>query len=137
MDLKTAKGHIRAWIRAHFSDQKCAEVLAFAQDGRMSYTDPCGCLMGVTKSSYLHQGDHICTSRHYDEACEFDAEGNAERGFKNLAYPDGQDEESADWGTDTLRLRRFIPILKAEIRRRDRAAMEAAALHPAARQEVG
>ena len=52
-ELQKSKQVVREWVRANFSDQKLASVAAFNADGKMSFRDPCGCLMGVTYSDPL------------------------------------------------------------------------------------
>jgi hypothetical protein len=67
-ELQNAKQTIRDWVRANFSDQKLASVAAFNADGRMSFRNPCGCLMGVTYSDPLHTGNgsgNDCNREHY------------------------------------------------------------------------
>jgi hypothetical protein len=47
----------KEWVAtfvSRWSDQKLAEVLAFAQDGKMSYQNQCCCLLGVASSDNLH-----------------------------------------------------------------------------------
>ena len=55
-ELRSSKQIIRQWVGANFSDQKLANVMAFNADGKMTFRNPCGCLMGVTYSEPLHIG---------------------------------------------------------------------------------
>lgn len=64
VELRSSKQIVRGWVRTNFSDQKLASVLAFNADGRMSFRNPYGCLMGVTYSDRLHMG-HDCDREHY------------------------------------------------------------------------
>jgi hypothetical protein len=63
-ELQNSKQIVRDWVRTNFSDEKLASVTAFNADGKMSFRNPCGCLMGVTHSEFLHSG-HGCDRKHY------------------------------------------------------------------------
>ena len=63
-ELRHSKQVIREWVRVNFSDQKLASVVAFNADAKMTFRNPCGCLMGVTRSDHLHEG-HGCNREHY------------------------------------------------------------------------
>ena len=58
-ELRNSKQVTREWVRGQFSDQRLASVAAFNQDGKMSFRNPCGCLMGVTYSDPLHTGRRV------------------------------------------------------------------------------
>jgi hypothetical protein len=69
-ELRRSKRVVREWVRAHFSDQRLASVVAFNEDGRMGFRNPCGWLMGVTYSDRLHHpgldgANHFCDRKHY------------------------------------------------------------------------
>ena len=51
--MGTAGRTVANWIK-QFSDQRLAEVLAFNDDGKMNYNNPCSCLLGVTLAVRLH-----------------------------------------------------------------------------------
>lgn len=108
--LREAKQAIRFFIRAHWSDQKLAEVLAFNADGKMGFWAPCNCILGVTLSDKLHAGEQCPDSvaRHYARAIYLTGADEAEGGYAYL-------------GIAGDRRARFSAILRAELRRRDRA----------------
>jgi hypothetical protein len=127
-ELRKSKQIVREWVRANFSDQKLANVVAFNADGNMSFRNPCGCLMGVTFSERLHAG-HDCDRQHYWLARRQDLAktrplaalfptsrvGRAEKAYNFLGFS----PSFADcFGDDDLRRRRFSAILRAEMRRR-------------------
>jgi len=140
-ELQSSKQVVRAWVRAHFSDQRLASVVAFNEDGRMGFRNPCGCLMGVTYSDRLHDpgldgagidgANHDCDRKHYWRARRLDLSqtrrfaalflasqlGKAEKAYLFLGF-------SANcrncFGDDDLRRRRFSALLRAEMRRRAR-----------------
>ena len=137
MELRNSKRVVRDWVRAQFSDEKLAGVSAFNEDGKMTFRNPCGCLMGVTYSERLHVGEgcnreHYWLARRQDLAqtrrfaalFPFSRIGKAEKAYHFLGY---LDKFGSCFGDDQLRRRRFSAILRAEMRRRDwiRAAMPA------------
>lgn len=129
-ELRNSKQIVRGWIRANFSDQKLAEVMAFNADGKMSFRNPCGCLMGVTFSSRLHEG-RDCDREHYWAARKQDLAqtrrfaawfvsahiGKAEKAYHFLGHSSATGE---CFGDDNIRRRRLSAILRAEMRRRAR-----------------
>jgi hypothetical protein len=113
IDLKENKRIIRNFLRANYTDERLAMLLAHAQSGRLSY-DSCCCLIGLPSASHaLYGRDEFCADRgapnptHYGIVSDTYAGGLAESAFLRLG-PD-----------DATRCRRLIPIVKAEIRRRD------------------
>jgi hypothetical protein len=114
--FKQAKQVVREFIRMYWDDQKLTEVLAFAQDGKMTYVDPCGCLLGVTKAVHLHTRSTACNTSHYSEALNASRFAqHAEQAFHKLdLLPYNQEYYLARLNA------RMVAIIKAEIRRRDR-----------------
>jgi hypothetical protein len=129
-ELRHSKQVVREWVRANFSDQKLASVVAFNADAKMNFRNPCGCLMGVTYSARLHEG-HDCDREHYWQARRQDLAqtrrfaalfpayrlGKAEKAYHFLGY---SRVLGSCFGDDELRRRRFGALLRAEMRRRDR-----------------
>jgi hypothetical protein len=129
-ELRKSKHVIREWVQVYFDDEKLAGVAAFNADGKMSFRNPCGCLMGVTHSIRLHTGDH-CDREHYWRARKQDLAhsrplaalfpssrvGKAEKAYNFLGF-------SASFhncfGDDDVRRRRLSALLRAEMRRRER-----------------
>jgi hypothetical protein len=129
-ELRNSKRTVREWVRAHFSDQHLASVAAFNEDGKMTFRNPCGCLMGVTYSDRLHVGDD-CNGEHYWLARREDLSqtrhfavffprsrvGKAEKAYNFLGFSTSFDH---CFGDDQVRRRRFSALLRAEMRRRER-----------------
>jgi hypothetical protein len=127
-ELQKSKKIVRDWVRANFSDERLATVYAFNSDGKMSFRNPCGCLLGVTYSDSLHLG-HDCNREHYWRARRQDLAqtrrfaalfpssriGKAERAYNFLGFSAAF---SNCFGDDLVRRRRFSAILRAEMRRR-------------------
>jgi hypothetical protein len=127
-ELRSAKQIIRQWVRANFSDERLASVSAFNADGKMTFRNPCGCLMGVTYSERLHTG-HDCDREHYWRARRLDVAqsrrfaalfpssriGKTEKAYNFLGF---SSSFNSCFGDDEVRRRRFSALLRAEMRRR-------------------
>jgi hypothetical protein len=128
-ELRKAKQVIREWVHTNFSDEKLAGVAAFNADGKMSFRNPCSCLMGVTYSNRLHTADEACNREHYRTACRLDLAhsgrfaalfsstrmGKVEKAYIVLGL---ETRFHSCFGDDQLRARRFAALLRAEMRRR-------------------
>jgi len=112
-ELKEVKIDIRNWI-ARFSDQRLSEVYAFNADGQMEFAHPCRCLLGVTLGA-PHQD---CAGGHYDIALELPAAVAAEDAYDLLGFIGVQVDSEAE--ANDVRRRRLSPILRGEMRRRDK-----------------
>jgi hypothetical protein len=124
-ELRKSKQIVREWVRAKFSDEKLASVAAFNEDGKMSFRNPCGCLMGVTLSDRLHEGQD-CNREHYWLARREDLAqsrpfaalfptnrvGRSEKAYNFLGF---SPDFSSCFGNDDVRRRRFGALLRAEM----------------------
>jgi hypothetical protein len=142
IELRGSKQLIRGWVRSHFSDQQLASVAAFNQDRKMSFRNPCSCLMGVTYSGNLHVSDE-CDGLHYWRARREDLTqtrrfaawfpnsrvGKVEKAYIFLGF---SDSFYSCFGDDSIRQRRFAAILRAEMRHRSRTSQSAASVPAAA-----
>ncbi len=138
-ELRRSKQIVRAWVSVKFSDEKLAGVVAFNADAKMTFRNPCGCLMGVTHSDRLHEGQD-CNREHYWLARREDLAqtrpfaaffpayrvGKTEKAYNFLGFSAGF---SSCFGDDQLRRRRFSALLRAETRRRDRLRPSATPVH--------
>ena len=113
MTLREAKQHIRAYLQTAYSDEKLCQLLAHAQSGKLSFFSCC-CLVGIPSADHALQGLGEYGS-HYSSN-----DYAAEQGFAHFGH---HVERTGDYRTtDALRRRRIIPIVLAEIRRRERLA---------------
>jgi len=140
-ELRSSKQVVREWVRGNFSDEKLASVAAFNADGKMTFRNPCGCLMGVTYSDRLHV-DQECNRKHYWRARRQDLSqtrrlaawfpasriGKAEKAYNFLGLSAAL---NSCFGDDELRRRRFSAILRAEMRRRERLRLVSEEFQPA------
>ena len=107
---------VRTW-----TDEKLAIVLAFAEDGKMQYSNPCCCFLGVESFDVMHDDRSACGgyAMHYHRAVADEGSRLAEEAYYQIGQPLvflRYQEEQAE------RTRQFIAILRAEIARRDATA---------------
>lgn len=117
--LKEAKRAIRRYLTSAYSDDRLAWLLAHARHGRLSYQSCC-CLIGAATSDHALRGRTSlkdASSPHYIVARQFVGAQEAERGYYSLGVI------GKPWRLtqDELRRRRVIPMLLAEMRRREAA----------------
>lgn len=128
-ELKECKQIIRGFMREHYSDERLAMLLAHAQSGRLAYHSCC-CFIGVVTA------DHALRSQ-VSSAANANYLGLARANHLGLARTTLRGAFEAEaaflnlsvnfYGGDPQRIRRLIPIIKAEIRRRDRERQAIAA----------
>jgi len=127
-ELRNSKQIVREWVRANFSDQRLASVAALNADGRMTFRNPCECLMGVTygdpllasRSTELYwaaRARDLAQTRPLAALFPSNRIGKAEKAYMFLGFSASFDN---CFGDDSLRNRRFAALLRAEMRRRDR-----------------
>jgi hypothetical protein len=116
------KQPIRDFMQRHYTDERLAQLLVHAQDGKLAYFSCC-CFIGISTA------DHALKSRslknevknvlnmdilkhgevpHYDHAKDLIGANEAENAYLYLA------------DDDATRRRIMIPMIRAEFRRRDR-----------------
>lgn len=110
---KQNKAAIRTFLRQGYTDERLVMLLAHAQSGRLVYQSCC-CLIGVSTADHPLRGkmtiDEIDDTPHYNSKdLDSPAALLAERSYAALAPINSE------------RRRILIPIVSAEIRRRDRA----------------
>ena len=121
------KRAVRQFLRTAYSDERLAWLLAHAQSGKLAYQSCC-CLIGVPTSDHSLCGKvdlSKSTPRHYELARMLPGAKEAEMAFWELGYVGGSRLHKS---SDELRCRRLIPMIRAVIRARDRAAHENAQL---------
>ena len=101
------------FMRAQYSDAKLAELLAWTEDGGLTY-HTCCCFIGVLTADHPLRREGDVDTRwtegvpHYAIAVE--------------EIPDAEDAEEAFWllgKTDADRRAKLIPLIKAEMARRE------------------
>jgi hypothetical protein len=118
--LKVARKDIRTFL-SHFSDERLAALLAHAQDAKLAFYSCC-CLVGSATADHALQprrkywGEREQREPHYVRALELPGSDEAEWAFGHGLLAGARVWNEA--ARDALRRRRIIPILKAELRRR-------------------
>jgi hypothetical protein len=110
MNLREVKQVIRAYMRSHYSDQNLADALCHARDGKLTHNSCC-CFVG------LPSADHALrvAGEKFGGHLGFDANSDpASLAFCFLAG------SALGRSADVTRRRRLIPMLLAEMRRRER-----------------
>lgn len=113
---------IRRVVDKHWTDEKVAQVLAFAQDGKMSNEYACNCLLGVSTTDALHHlegcQDVIGHYTRFRDLQQDEEWAEAERAFMHVGFymPDGT---SVLRGSDALRNLAMVQILSSIIRERE------------------
>lgn len=116
------KRHIRAFMQAHYSDERLAQLLAHAQDGKLAYASCC-CFAGAATADHALKGkQEEYTQPHYWRAM-MQLAGAAAAG---VAYAElcGVVRYTNPDSADEVRRRILIPMIRAEIRRRERAKLQ-------------
>lgn len=130
MTHKSCKAAIRYFLQCNYSDERLAMLLAHAQSGRLAYNSCC-CFVGVATANHgalASKGtpEYGMDLGHLSDALALPGGVNAELAYRYFGGFDSSDE---------VRRRRLIPMIRAEIWRRDRMAQqrreESPALEPA------
>lgn len=116
-ELKEAKQGIRAFW-PNYSDERLAWLLAHARSGNLSFYSCC-CFIGVATADHAlrSSGEPHTGSEHLSVAHAMLAADDAETAFCTLAARFSSCGGNSD---DEQRRRRIIPMIKAEMRRRER-----------------
>ncbi|MGH9430573.1 MAG: hypothetical protein ACRD3T_03440 [Terriglobia bacterium] len=115
------KRAIRQFLRTSYSDERLSWLLAHAQGGKLAYQSCC-CLIGVATADHSLCGKvdlSQSTPRHYELARMLPGAKQAEMAFWELGYVGGSRLHRS---SDELRRRRLIPMIRAVMRARERAA---------------
>src|SRR6202021_4042065 len=101
MTHKEKKGHIRAFMQNHYTDERLAQLLAHAQDGKLNYVSCC-CFIGVVTADHAVQegfpaiGNIGTTVDHYWAAKRLPGAQEAESSYGGLIH-------KKDGGSDDAR----------------------------------
>lgn len=133
MTHREAKGHIRAFMQVHYTDERLAQLLAHAQQGRLEFHSCC-CFIGITTADHaLATGYKFGQMGHYLTAKAMQGAVAAEEAFLRLDM--SARKTGMIFSASANRSRILIPMVRAEMRRRGRKAIaERAAAVPA--QEI-
>ncbi|SRR5581483_3686563 len=109
MTIKEAKQHLRAFMRAHYTDERLAALLAHARDGKLVFGSCCCFIGSATADHALKGAEHYCWREpHLALARTLCGAYHAEQAYKYIARG------------DIRRRRIIIPMIRAEMKRRER-----------------
>jgi hypothetical protein len=124
-ELKKSKAIIRDFMRAHYTDERLAQLYAHAKDGRLLYASCC-CFVGIINAPHalssetrwdVYQrsvSEYHAQALHVDEVkAQIPAARVAESAYLLLA-------DHVDASDDATRCRLLVPMIRAEMRRRER-----------------
>lgn len=106
--LKSAKSEIRPYLRS-ISDQSLWQLCAMAKDGEIRFVDACKCIRGIVGGG---------TIMGYESECG-DLAMDAERGLNRIGHVGLCPMPIMQAQQDPHRNSRLLPMVKAEMRRRD------------------
>ena len=121
--LRSKKAVIRTFMREHYTDAKLTELLTHAREGKLAFFSCC-CFIGIATADHELRPHAILPIdvrgiHHYARAKELPGAREAEQAYAYLGMgghrPLAQDQH---------RIKLLIPMIKAEIRRRNRIAFK-------------
>jgi len=121
LEHRAKKQAIRSFLQNHYTDERLTMLLAHAQSGRLEMYSCC-CFIGTLTADHALRGKGTITSDHLQVARLLSGASEAETAFGLLC------ENGAKVGfynhseqSNAKRRRILIPIIRAEMRRRDTA----------------
>jgi hypothetical protein len=123
--MRENKQAIRKFMRENYTDERLAMLLAHAQSGRLAF-DSCCCFIGIPSAPHALAG---AGERAQPEPLHHRIYGNklpdgsrAEWAYAELGGPSCHEPTR-----DIVRRRKIIPMIRAEMRRRERDAASVSA----------
>jgi hypothetical protein len=114
--LKDNKRILRAWMREHYTDERLSWLLAHARSGKLAYMSCC-CFIGIVTADHALRGIGQGGTHHVRALATLDGAKVAQEAYWSLCMSHG-----AQASMDVVRRRILIPMVRAEIKRRDRVA---------------
>ena len=115
--LRKVKQPIRLFLQSYYTDQDLAMAYAHAKEGKLAFMSCC-CLIGIPTADHALKGWALAgAAPHYWRAKELPGAILAEDAFGCLGSVDFRN-------VDVSRRKRLIPMLRAEMRRRERLRQE-------------
>jgi len=112
------KRHIRAFMQAHYTDERLAQLLAHAQDGKLGFISCC-CFVGIATADHALRGGDESIGEHYGDAMEFVGAQEAEDSYNHLYRIGGRGLNWAETAErNSLRRRVLIAMIRTEMKRR-------------------
>jgi hypothetical protein len=109
---------ISDFIQKHYTDERLAWLLAHAESGQLAFVSCC-CLIGIATADHALRGLGESTGiPHYETATLLKGADAAEGAYCELGI-DWFDTEADAEAQDALRRKRLIPLVQAEMSRRE------------------
>lgn len=115
--IRELKKPIRAFMQAQYTDERLAQLLCHARDGKLSYASCC-CFIGVSTADHALQSwqeDPDVAQPHIRVARSLPLAHVAEVAFRDLVKTWWIEGDS-----DLCRQRILIPMIRAEMKRREK-----------------
>lgn len=111
---------LRAFLQAHYSDEKLAALLAHAEDGKLVY-ESCCCFVGIATADHaLHvKNEFYFTEEHYSQALALPGGASADLAYcllvkeMNIFFNINKKERNK------YRRQQIIPLIREEMARRE------------------
>jgi hypothetical protein len=117
MEHAQIKKHLRAYLQTAYSDQQLAMLLAHARDEKLSFYSCC-CFIGVPTANHAlkgYVGYGYGSAPHYQTARGSYGAAMAEQAYCQVGWRLAKTRS----GEDPARRRFLIPLIRAEMKRRD------------------
>lgn len=108
------------FMRLHYSDENLAALLAHAEDGKLAY-DSCCCFIGIPTANHALKGERTSANGWSPGMWPDGTQANHHLIVRHQ-WEFGDEAESEFWAlghTDTERRNNLIPLIRAEILRRE------------------
>lgn len=108
---------LTAYMQNHYTDERLAALLAHAEDGKLSWSSCC-CFVGVATADHALEGrvsgieNMLVFPDHLDKAFAYEGAGDANVAYEQLGR------------CDEARRAKLIPLIKAEMARREAVRQE-------------
>lgn len=120
--IKRYKQTIRRFMQSQYTDERLAQLLAHAQEDKLSYYSCC-CFIGVATATHALKAQLDIPPSfepHYRAAGKLPGADDAESAYAQIGSLNRMSDESHD----AIRRRILIPMIKAEMKRRSHARQE-------------
>jgi hypothetical protein len=123
MDYREIKKHLRSYLRTAYNDERLATLLAHARDEKLSFYSCC-CFIGLPTAKHAlkgYIGSGYLTEPHYQTAKGSYGADMAEYAYCQIGWKLARTHASEE----AARRRFLIPLVRAEMKRRELLRKEA------------
>lgn len=120
-EQQARKRDMRAFIQTQYSDERLAMLLAHARDGKLAYFSCC-CLIGIVTTRHPLRGRQQTVGA--EDGCNQHRITHFQQAY-SLPYAEKAHCAYAYYENDIIRRRVLIPIIRAEMWRREKLRQKA------------